>query len=122
MARRVAIASSGGRAVDTHFGHADRFEIYELGDSGFAFVETRKARPACSGGGRHDETAFDETLAALSDCEAIFVSVIGYGAASYLIGEGKRVFETPYAAIDELLEKVAREGLLETGDRGQRKV
>jgi predicted Fe-Mo cluster-binding NifX family protein len=107
--------------VDAHFGRAGRFEVYELGEAGFSFVEARDVKPACAGG-RHDESSFDATLAAIGDCEAVFVCVIGYGAASYLMGKGMRVFESPYSTIGELLAKVAGEGLLESGDRGQRKL
>lgn len=121
MAHRIAIASAGGTMVDTHFGHAERFEVYDIDDGGSAFVEARSARPACSGG-RHDESTFDATLAKLSDCEAIFVSVIGYGAAAYLNRNGMRVFESPYSAIPDLLSKVIEEGLLEPGERGQRTI
>jgi nitrogen fixation protein NifX len=121
MARRIAIASSNGKLIDTHFGHAERFDVYELADSGFAFVETRRPGAACSGG-RHDEEAFDATLAAIGDCEAVFVSVIGYGAAAYLNRKGMRVFESPYFAIEDVLAKVSSEGLLEAGGRGPRAV
>ncbi len=120
MARRIAIASTNGRLIDTHFGHAERFEIYEIAEGGSAFVETRTVSSACHGGG-HDESSFDATLLALRDCEAIFVSVIGYGAASYLNSKGMRVFESPYFAIQDVLAKVVADGLLEPGDRGQRK-
>jgi len=120
VTHRIAVASSDGRLIDTHFGHAERFEVYELDEKGSSFVETRSARSACSGKG-HDESAFDGTLAILGDCEAIFVSVIGYGAAAYLNGKGMRVFESPYFAIPEVLEKVRVEGLMEPGDRGQRR-
>ena len=121
MAHRIAVASANGRMVDTHFGHAERFDIYDILDSGSAFAETRSAQSACHGGG-HDTSSFDATLELLRDCEAVFVSVIGYGAAAYLNEKGMRVFEAPYAAIEDGLAKVASDGLLEPGDRGQRKV
>lgn len=120
MAHRIAVASSNGSYIDTHFGHSERFDIYELRDEGNSFIETRHARSACSGKG-HDESVFDGTLALLKDCEAVFVSVIGYGAAAYLNEKGMRVFESPYFEITDVLEKVRTEGLLEPGDRGQRK-
>ena len=120
MVHRIAVASSKGTLVDTHFGHAERFDVYELGEEGSAFVESRNTASACSGKG-HDESAFDLTLSLLSDCEAIFVSVIGYGAAAYLHEKGMRVFESPYFAVSEVLEKVRAEGLLEPGDHGQRR-
>jgi predicted Fe-Mo cluster-binding NifX family protein len=113
MGRKVAIASADGRVVDAHFGHAERFDVYELGEGGFAFVETRAAKGSCSGG-RHEESSFDATLSLLSDCETVFVSVIGYGAAQYLNRKGMRVFESPYFAVEEVLRKVAAERLLES--------
>jgi predicted Fe-Mo cluster-binding NifX family protein len=119
VAHRVAIASSDGRFIDTHFGHADRFEVYEIAEAGSTFVETRMTGPACGDGG-HDESSFDATLSVLSDCEAVFVSVIGYGAAAYLNRKGMRVFESPYSAIEDVLTKVLADGLLEPDDHGQR--
>jgi nitrogen fixation protein NifX len=120
MAHRIAVASSNGRLVDTHFGHSERFDIYELDEAKSSFVETRRVASSCSGGG-HDESSFDAMLATLGDCEAIFVSVIGYGAAAYLNQKGMRVFESPYFAIEDVLAKVVAEDLLGPGDRGQRK-
>lgn len=55
MAYRIAVASTDGEHIDTHFGHADHFliyEVYEEGDEGHApgdveELEDRPARPAC---------------------------------------------------------------------------
>jgi predicted Fe-Mo cluster-binding NifX family protein len=116
MPRRVAVATTDGRFIDTHFGHADRFDVYELGDGGVGFVETRRSAAACSRG-RHEDSAFDAALAALGDCEAIFVSVIGYGAARYLNQKGMRVFESPYSAVAEVLSHIVSDGTLERGAR-----
>jgi nitrogen fixation protein NifX len=113
MARRIAVASSDGRVVDTHFGHAESFFVYEIEGTSASFVESRRAAAACSKGG-HDESSFDATLAALSDCTAIVVSVIGYGAAAYLGSKGMRVFESPYFEARDVVAKIAADGLLDT--------
>ena len=112
MSKRIALASSNGRVVDTHFGHAESFYVYEIEDALAAFVEERRTNASCSGRS-HDESSFDATLAILSDCTAIVVSVIGYGAAAYLAGKGMRVFESPYFEVEAVAAKIAADGLLD---------
>lgn len=43
MSVKIAVATSDGKNVDLHFGKADRFQIYELQDGKFVFLEERKA-------------------------------------------------------------------------------
>lgn len=57
---KVAVASSDGKIVDTHFGHAQSFLIFEVDEQTGAFedVEERDVRAACNSqascGGRID--------------------------------------------------------------------
>jgi len=118
MARRIAVASSDGRAVDTHFGHAENFYVYEIDGSSASFVECRRVAAACARG-RHEESSFDAALAALSDCTAIVVSVIGYGASAYLVSKGIRIFESPYFEAKDVVAKIASDGLLDSGETGK---
>jgi predicted Fe-Mo cluster-binding NifX family protein len=115
MAKRIALASSDGRIVDTHFGHAESFYVYEIDGASASFVEKRQVSASCSKRS-HDESSFDATLTTLSDCSAIVVSVIGYGAAAYLAGKGMRVFESPYFEAGDVVAKIAADGLLEKGE------
>lgn len=111
MAHRIAVASSDGKVINQHFGHADRFYIVDVEDNSYSFVETRFHEPACGDQG-HSNEVFDSILELLSDCQGIFVSRIGYGAARYLNSRGMRVFEAPYP-IDTVLDKLIARKILD---------
>ena len=55
---KVAVASSDGIMINQHFGRADTFYVYELGD-GIRFLEKRKGRPFCHGGEHLEEELLD---------------------------------------------------------------
>ncbi len=111
MPHRIALASISGKFVDTHFGHAERFAIVDLFSDRYELVELRKVRRACGPSG-HDERAFDAILDTLTDCEALLVERIGYGAAQYVAAKGIRVFEAPYP-IDDVLNKLMADRILD---------
>ena len=111
MSYRIAVASSGGVEVDLHFGHAGEFQIYDVEGDNYRFVESRYARPSCQHQS-HNTNRFDRIIELLSDCDAIFVSRIGNGAAEYMITNGVRVFEAPYK-INEVIQIVLEQKLLE---------
>lgn len=73
---RVAVATKGTGLVDTHFGHADRFHIYDVTRSQAQFVEVRPVAVYCHGS---DNSPGDLSaiLDSLHDCQAAFVSRIG---------------------------------------------
>ncbi len=79
---RVAVASSDGIVVNSHFGRAGQFLIYEVSeDDGSARqIESRKLTPVCAGGD-HDDGKLRENLEKLRDCQYLLVSRIGNGAA-----------------------------------------
>ena len=111
MAHRIAIASSDGKYIDQHFGHAERFIIVDVTEEGYAVAETRASDPACRGF-EHSESSFDAIIALLKDCEGVFVSRVGPSAAQYVLQHGLRVFEAPYF-IEDVLDKLVRDGVLE---------
>lgn len=115
MSHRIAIATSDGIVINQHFGHADRFLIVDVDDQEHRLVETRLVKPACSGF-EHEETGLDGIIARLKDCEGVFVSRIGSGAAQLVAQRGLRVFEAPYA-IEDVLDKLVAEDTL-----GERKL
>lgn len=73
---RVAVATRGTGLVDTHFGHARHFHIYEVTRSRAQFVEVRPVAAYCHGS---DNSPGDLSaiLDSLSDCQAAMVSRIG---------------------------------------------
>lgn len=111
MSIRVAFASSDGLVINQHFGHADRFYVAEIGDGAWRFVETRSVERVCRDF-EHSEGRLDAVLRVLSDCRAVFVNRIGYGASAYLIGKGIRVFETA-DVVEDVLDHLAKTRLLE---------
>jgi nitrogen fixation protein NifX len=111
MPHRIAIATSTGKFIDLHFGHADRFLIADVGENGYSVVETRHASPACQCL-EHEKSSFDASIELLRDCEGVFVSKIGYLAAQYVASRGLRVFEAPYF-IEDVLKKLISEQILD---------
>ena len=78
----VAVASSDGIVVNTHFGKAESFHIYEVeGDESIRYLEERQMEPVCNGG-NHVDKRLRENLEKLKDCRYLLVSRIGGGAAS----------------------------------------
>ena len=101
----VAVASSDGIVVNTHFGKADRFLIYGiLEDNSFELVEKRILKPVCEGGD-HDERRLAENAKSLSDCRYVLVSRIGPGAMNVLEANGITAVEIPNI-IDSSLNKI----------------
>ncbi|NTV09847.1 MAG: hypothetical protein HGA47_03635 [Zoogloea sp.] len=84
---RVGVASKDNIQIDLHFGHADKFSIYELGPAGIRFIEERLVEHYCQGG-YGDEDKRDAILRALADCAACFVARVGDGPRKKLAGAG----------------------------------
>lgn len=101
----VAVASKGDGQIDLHFGHADQFAIYEVGQAGSRFVEERMVEHYCQGG-YGDEDKREAILRALADCVACFVARVGDGPRAKLAGAGiEAVDDYPYGLIEVSLEK-----------------
>lgn len=108
MGYRVAFASTG-EYIDQHFGSARYFQVYDIEGSEYKNIGTRKTAAKCQG---NCEGGFDHLLKALDDCDAVFVSKIGQGAAAYMIGHGKRVFEAA-GEVEEIITQIVEGNLLE---------
>ena len=80
---RVAFASSDGYVVDTHFGRATSFFIYQYFEGEYVFVEERKVTPVCLGG-EHSTEKMKGNVALFSDCQYIVASRIGMGAMAII--------------------------------------
>jgi predicted Fe-Mo cluster-binding NifX family protein len=106
---RLALASTDGKVIDQHFGRARRFLIVEIDDGAYTVLESREIGNCRQEG--HSECNFDRILELTRDCEGIFVSHIGRAAAVYLIGKGKRVFESS-APVADVMRKVIENRLL----------
>jgi predicted Fe-Mo cluster-binding NifX family protein len=91
---RVAIGTHTGVRVSEHFGHATRFEIWELGPDGARLVESRVNRPACGVGSDRADELMDASVAAVADCRAVVVARLGECALNRLDKLGILAFET----------------------------
>lgn len=109
---RVAAASTDGKVINQHFGHAESFYIFDIdiNNISFEYIENREIEPCCNNYS-HSEQAFENVASKLSDCKAILVSQIGDGAVSFLESKGFEVFEAPFP-IEDVLLKIARDTLL----------
>lgn len=95
----VAVASKGDDQINEHFGHAERFLIYEVGTDGVRFVGERLVEHYCQGG-YGDESKRDAILRALADCAACFVARVGDGPRQRLEQSGIAAVDAyPYGLI-----------------------
>lgn len=76
---QIAIASTDGKTVNSHFGHADTFYIYKQSDSSLEFIEKRAATPYAANNPKHsfNEESFNRTVVALSECSKVLCTKIG---------------------------------------------
>ena len=74
-----AVASNDGKEINQHFGHVERFLIFEVEDNKVTLVEERKVERYC----RFDPASpmrshtLNETATALRGCRAVVCSMIG---------------------------------------------
>lgn len=96
MYYKIALASSDGVRVDSHFGAADRFYIVTLDTEkeDYEITESIEARPPCNGGW-HEVSKFEAVLEDLSDVSAIVAQRIGPGALQFIKDKGKAAYQIP---------------------------
>ena len=124
MKYKVAVASSDGKTVDSHFGHAQSFLIFEVDEESGAYedVEERDVRAACSGGGcggaqKGDSpcgghngavegaSPMDEIAKVLSDVDYVLVARIGPHAVRALAKYDVTAYDI-VLPIDEAIRKI----------------
>lgn len=101
---RVAFASSDGYVIDTHFGRATSFYIYQYFDDEYVFVEKRELEPVCLGGS-HSTTKMRENVAQFQDCQYIVALRIGMGAIAIIQDSGITPMAIP-GDITDVMEKL----------------
>lgn len=112
---RVAIGTSTSARVSEHFGHATRFEIWEVSPAGSRFLESRNNRPACdSGCGDRADAVMDASVALIADCRAVVVSRLGECAINRLARLGILAFETDDTVDDTVRQLAAFDTLFAT--------
>lgn len=103
---KVAVASTDGIVVNSHFGKAGIFYIYKISskDDTWELQEKRQVLPVCDGGD-HDDARLQDQVKKFWDCKYILVSRIGPGAAQALEQNEIYPLELP-GEIPESLEQV----------------
>ncbi len=99
----IAVASSDGRKVDTHFGKANRFLIYNKTSSGLELLGEQRVTPYSTGSMSHDfdQERFDQVYAAVKSCQRIYVCKIGDRPERELVKRGIEaiIYEGPILKI-----------------------
>ena len=101
MSYRVAVASSDGRFINRHFGHAEQFLIYEIDGGDCRYIEARSTVPLCDGQ-EHSEGRLSGIVSLLSDCREVLVAKIGPGALDKLQERGIKARIAPEFIDDTL--------------------
>jgi nitrogenase molybdenum-iron protein alpha/beta subunit/molybdenum cofactor biosynthesis enzyme MoaA/predicted Fe-Mo cluster-binding NifX family protein len=105
---RFAVATKTGAIVDLHFGHADRFFIYESDDTTARFVETRSVSKYCDGSGCDKEDKWASVIRAVADCDAVLALRIGPTPEKRLQENGIYVITT-YERVETAVNQAAKE-------------
>jgi len=100
----AAFASRDGKFVSQHFGHTPFFCIVEINEDTFQWhvVEQRLNEPPCEFG-VHNENALHKSIQLISDCDVLFVAMVGEHARNELERRGIQTLELT-GFIDEILE------------------
>jgi nitrogen fixation protein NifX len=87
---RVAVATQDGKAMNAHFGSAQRFAVYDVTPSDRSFVEWVVFDARSDESGAHDPQVnpIAPKVAALRGCHLLFVLAIGGPAAASVIKAG----------------------------------
>lgn len=92
---KIAVASTDGIVVNSHFGRAEDFYIYQIDEQEqVSLLEKRSVTPVCEGG-NHDHEKLKANLVRLADCQYLLVSRIGNGAADMAESLGIESYEIP---------------------------
>ena len=85
---RIAVASGDGKNVDSHFGRAESFYIYDIVEfESMDEIEIRFAPTACMNG-VHDTDKLLGMAGSIKDCKYVIATRIGPGARKALEDEG----------------------------------
>lgn len=106
----IAVASKDGIEINQHFGHAERFLIYEVEDEKVRLVEERGVEKYCRFDPEHPLRGhtLKETATALEGCRAVVCSMIGEAPRTELqsLGVEPYVVEGEIAATLLILAKL----------------
>ena len=77
----IAVASKDGREINQHFGHADRFLIFDVEGSEAKLVDEKKVERYCTANADHAQRApiLQGIADALAGCRAVVCAQVGQG-------------------------------------------
>lgn len=105
-----AVASKDGKEVNQHFGHVERFLIYQVEEGKVTFLEERPVEKYCRFDPDHPlrSHTLKDTADALKGCRAVVCSMIGEAPKVELerLGVEPYVVEGEIAKVLADLEKV----------------
>ncbi|GAB4295428.1 MAG: NifB/NifX family molybdenum-iron cluster-binding protein [Desulfuromonadia bacterium] len=106
---QIAVTSHDGVMIDQHFGHADRFIVYEVMGGSAQRIGERTTGRYCTYDPDHPLRAhlLEEIAAALAGCRVILTHRIGEAPRRFLEERGFDVFELS-GNIDDAVIGVAR--------------
>ena len=107
---RVAVTSKYLRLVDQHFGHAERFLIYETDGKTNRLIEQRQTSKYCSGNEfcEAKEEMKLNFVKKLGDCDAVVTMRLGAQARARLLAQGIEAVES-CESIDEALARTVEQ-------------
>lgn len=104
--------------MDEHFGRAGKFAVYEMNESGYAFIEMRRfadgrdkdVEHTKGMGNVHDEKVQGK-VDKLSDCKIVYLTEIGGPSAARLVKKGMMPIKVKEivsieASLNKLLETI----------------
>ena len=106
----IAVTSSDGKYVDTHFGKADRFLIFETGNGQPYLVREVQAPSYCSGaapGHSLNPEKLADIASSLGDCRVIVTEMIGDAPREELDRLGV-IVHTLSAPVSDVLREVVK--------------
>jgi predicted Fe-Mo cluster-binding NifX family protein len=102
----IAVASKDGREINQHFGHAERFLIYDVDSTDARLVDEKFVERYCTYDSDHPQRAhiMKAIADALSGCTALVCAQIGQGPQMELEALGIDSFVAAGAIKPTLLE------------------
>ena len=77
----IAVASRDGKEINQHFGHAERFLVYDVNGTEVKLVDEKKFQRYCTYDQDHPQRAhvLKAIADSLGDCRAVICAQIGQG-------------------------------------------
>lgn len=105
----IAVTSQDGVMIDQHFGHAERFLVYDVQEGAITGSSERPVSRYCSYDPDHPlrTNVLDEIVRSLEGCRVILTHRIGEAPRRYLEERGFDVFELSGNIADAVVGIVA---------------